>query len=53
MEIMEIRNADWRAVKDEAGQVSLYEQSAKEPVLVTSVEKFKNLKAIIEQVIRG
>lgn len=50
---MEIRNADWKAVTDEAGNVSLYEQGASEPILVISIDKFKSLKAIIEQIIRG
>lgn len=49
---MEIRNADWKAVKDEAGQVSLYMQGFSEPILIFSIEKFKSLKAIIEQITR-
>ena len=48
---MEIQNAEWRAVKDEAtGQILLYEQGNPTPVLVATVQAFAALRAIVEQI---
>jgi len=50
---MEIRNADWIAMKDDTGQISLYRHGDTQPVFVLSMQEFLSLKAIIEQIARG
>ncbi len=48
---MEIQNSDWRVVKDEeTGVVSLYKQGVDQPALITTIEAFRALRAIVEQI---